>query len=179
VAKLATIIAVKTSQTISDTAVVFDLVRQDIISRRVQKKAVVNISWGSIPPRSGVIPQYWLTASDFMKSIMKDLDVPIITSSGNDAVRRSQQIDKYPKIFYDATDFPIIVVGSVNFNGVASSFSQSGPQLAVSSPGEGITCSALNGTGSRVAQGTSFGKPISLEICLLIVSSTVSTFHVH
>lgn len=157
VAKAATMIAAKTSKSVSDTPILFDLIRQDIVNRKIEGKAVVSFSWAGRPQTTGNGPPHWIRAKNFMTNIMNDLNVPIITSAGNDRVTRSKQnIDRYPKV-WSSDAFPLVNVGSVNFAGAQSSFSQGGPLMTVSSPGEGITCSNPTGSLSRVTQGTSFG----------------------
>lgn len=58
VAKASTIVPAKKSKYIRDSVIIFDLVRQDIVDRGLQKKAVVSFSFGNVP--AGTIPQHWL-----------------------------------------------------------------------------------------------------------------------
>lgn len=141
------------------------MVRRNIKKRKIQERAVVNVSRGRKPAEDGRVPDYWVRASKAMRKIMLELDVPIVSSAGNDAVLRSPQIDKYPSV-WSTDDWPLTNVGSVNFNGFSAVDSQSGPLRAVSAPGVGVTCSTPTGTGSRLGTGTSYGECVQLESCL-------------
>ncbi|KAK4996875.1 Suppressor of the cold-sensitive snRNP biogenesis mutant brr1-1 [Elasticomyces elasticus] len=158
VAKGAKVIAVKTKFSTADTAVVFDMVREDIQARGLQKKAVVNMSWGALPSANGNIPDNYQKLAVSQQHIMNDLDVPIVAAAGNLAESGRQNIEKLPAR-WAKDDYPIISVGSTTMTGVASAFSQGGPALAVSAVGEGLTCAAGSGTGNRVARGTSYAAP--------------------
>jgi len=146
----------------ADSASVFDLVRQDIIDNRRQKRAIINVSWGTTAPADGVIPRGITTMIDSQRQIMNDLDVPMVFSAGNHAATAGRSdIDLYPQRFATDDDLPFINVGSVRTNGRRSTFSQGGAKLTVSAVGSEITCSQQTGTGSRVTQGTSFGKAVN------------------
>ena len=84
VAKGAKLIVVKMKYNTGDTAVVFDMVRKDIVDRGFQKKAVVNVSWGGYSS-GGIIEKNHLRLATSQQHIMNDLDVPIVTSAGNEA----------------------------------------------------------------------------------------------
>lgn len=61
----------------------------------------------------------------------------------------------YPGIL--AGDFPIITVGSAEFGGAESVFSQRGSLLTVLAPGEQVECARGTGEGFMSVMGTSFG----------------------
>lgn len=67
IAKAANIIMAKKTSFISDTGVIFDMVRQDIVNRGLQGKAVVTFSYGSLPSPNGVIPPQWLAGKHIME----------------------------------------------------------------------------------------------------------------
>nr|OQO29400.1 hypothetical protein B0A51_02218 [Rachicladosporium sp. CCFEE 5018] len=156
VEKLANMVVAKKSSSISDIGAIFGLVHDDIIARGLQKKAVVTFSWGSLPAAGDIIGRQWSLAALALGKIMRDLDVPVVTSAGNDA-KRSRIIDRYPKSFQE-DKFPIINVGATDPDGSRRSDSQDGPLLTVSAPGADVTCLNRNGQVKTVS-GTSFAAP--------------------
>ena len=141
----------------SDGEAVFDIIHEDIISRGLEKKAVVSVAWGEDPDPAGVVPRRVLDSIDAQRRIMLDLDVPIVYAAGNNAhISGRTDIDTYPQRFANDADLPLINVGNVDTSGSFSPTSQRGPALTVSAVGMGITCADSTGTGSHLASGTSF-----------------------
>ena len=98
----------------------------------------------------------WVSIKRYMSEIF-DLGVPIVIAAGNhdpDLLRRDTS-DQYPQA-WAADDFPIIIVGYLDFDGSISEFSYSGPLVNTFAFGESITCVGPNNGGS----GTSAGKII-------------------
>lgn len=104
---------------------------------------------------------------------MNDLDVPIVYLSGNKAgISGRRDIDQYPARLANDEDFPYINVGSVNFVGTRSYFSQGGDLLTVSAVGQDVTCASVQGTGSRRGSGTSYGMWLFFFFRLVMPSKT-------
>ena len=159
VAKSANFVAVKIRFATRDVGAALDLIRQDIVNKGLQKKAVITLSWGHFNRRGGTIPDYYDTFADSAEEIIRDLDVPLVLSAGNHAREQNRaNIDQYPQVFSNDGSRPFINVGSVRPNGVRSGFSQAGDKLTVSAVGDRVTCSTGTGTGSQSQRGTSFGE---------------------
>ena len=135
------------------------MIATDVIQNTRQKKCVVTLSWGSEPPANGVIPQHWIAATADMRKLMNELDCVIVTSAGNERAPDGSKanMNRYPAVF-SSDDFPIINVGSVNNDGVASSTSQRGPLLTVWAVGDLVKCASDTGNDPNTKSGTSFGK---------------------
>lgn len=102
-----------------------------------------------------------------------ELDVPVITGSGNNR-RNAQDVDTVPAQWARPT-YPLIVVGSVDFDGKRSDFSQGGTQVTVHAPGKDVTCVPETGSEpSRGRSGTSFAAPlVAGEVANLLSYETV------
>ncbi|KAK6437554.1 hypothetical protein LTR95_006255 [Oleoguttula sp. CCFEE 5521] len=161
VAKSSTCVAVKTGRVIGDSAKAWSMILDDIVSRGIRKRAVINYSQSRTLPPSQSIPEHWLDAAEVMTELMNK-DVPIVAAAGNHAKEpgHSQAIDVYPQAWSKDT-FPIINVGGTTEDGQRNSFSQDGPTLALSAQGEGLTCSPGTGDGRPPSArfGTSYAAP--------------------
>ena len=95
--KSATLIAAKLTLSSRDIATIFDQVATDIRTRGIQKKAVVNMSWGMRPRADRTLPRHWLSMIQAIKRITQ-LDVPVVAGAGNarNDPGRSAEIDLTP-----------------------------------------------------------------------------------
>jgi hypothetical protein len=82
------------------------------------------------------------------------LGVPFVCAAGN---RDGVPINHLPALFQE-TNTPILVVGSNDFDGSRSSFSQLGPQLTIYAPGRDVEVQSRVEFQSLLATGTSYGK---------------------
>jgi hypothetical protein len=106
------------------------------------------------------------------KSVMRELappmddvmkrGVPFVLSSGNERKEgkpgNRPDIDTLPKVLEDKADRPIINVGSADFDGKRSSFSQGGGQLTIYAPGHGIDAMMKHDGVEDDDAGTSYCK---------------------
>ncbi|KAL8829647.1 MAG: hypothetical protein Q9191_001898 [Dirinaria sp. TL-2023a] len=125
---------------------------EDIKEKKLQKKAVVNLSWG-------VSAQLEEASKTKLHDIIKELlenDVVVVTASGNEADDENhKEIDDYPALFRkDLKD--LIVVGAVDNNGKTWSDSQGGDLLDLSAPGVDIICADGKKNIPQKQSGTSF-----------------------
>ncbi|EPE25367.1 Subtilisin-like protein [Glarea lozoyensis ATCC 20868] len=132
-------------------------VAQDIRARpERRKKSVVTMSMG-LTERN----PFW---GDKLSEVIRDLfklDVPVIVPAGNEAGDPNRQhVDSYPALFSNF-NFPLVVVGSADYDGSRSPFSQAGPHLTVHAVGNGVTC-LPNDDSTPVSdrKGTSFAAPV-------------------
>ncbi|KAF6839681.1 hypothetical protein CMUS01_04188 [Colletotrichum musicola] len=155
-AKDADMIAVKLPSDLSISAIFTALVEisNDVFQKKLEGKAVVNMSLGSrIPDKlSSTTTAYQL----LLVALMAE-DIVIVTASGNDAQFGVDDVTEYPALFGPDTD--IIVVGAVENDGYRAFFSQgTGSQLTVSAPGF-VDCASGRSSGSQELYGTSFATP--------------------
>lgn len=69
-----------------------------------------------------------------------------------------------------AGEFPIIAVGATSAEGITADFSQGGPHLTVSAPGENVICASRNSDGYLRASGTSYAAPIVAGLAAYLMS---------
>ncbi|KAF6816118.1 hypothetical protein CSOJ01_03181 [Colletotrichum sojae] len=155
-AKDADMIAVKLPSDLSISAIFTASVEisNDVFHKKLEGKAVVNMSLGSrIPDRlSSTTTAYKL----LLVALMAE-DIVIVTASGNDAQFGVDDVTEYPAVF--GPDIDIIVVGAVENDGYRAFFSQgTGSQLTVSAPGF-VDCASGRSSGSQELYGTSFATP--------------------
>lgn len=129
-------------------------VKNDILNRKLQGKAVINCSFGfSIPAND--------RNAQIIKKLTQEivqLDVPFTIAAGNDAMRGRPDVDRYPALWANDID-GLIVVGATDNDGNLAPFSQGGPLVSVWAPADGISC-ADNGAGVGTnRRGTSFAAP--------------------
>jgi len=119
-----------------------ELIAQDVKSKpERRKKSVVTMSWGlpRLEPTQLQVLDMQIAINDLF-----EVDVPLFAASGNDAPTKGR-IDAYPGLFA-SPEFPLITVGSADFDGKRSSFSQAGPQLTTYAVGNDITCVSTSGS---------------------------------
>jgi hypothetical protein len=129
-------------------------IRTDISDNKLQGKAVINFSFGIELDDSD-------KNKDTIKRLLQEInsmDVPMTVASGNSARDSNRKnVDRYPGLFASDID-GLIVVGAVDNVGNTATFSQGGPLLHVSAPGNKITCANSTG-GSKTGSGTSYAAP--------------------
>lgn len=128
-----------------------------VVNNRNQGKAVVNMSlnW-----KSGNCTAAWRSKFKFVLQEFVAQGVSIITGAGN--VGRSP-LDGWPALWAEPyrngpPDIPeLLVIGSVDANGVLALNSQTGQSVGLYAPGAHGTSCAASGGGIRISSGTSVG----------------------
>lgn len=129
----------------------------DIKNKKRNKKSVVTMSFdaGKEDPDARLQND----VKDRIKTLM-DMDVPVFCLAGNLAKKGHPQVDTIPGI-WASEDYPLLVIGSVNFDGRVSIFSQGGDQVFLHAPGSGITCMPKSGNVPMTNKfGTSLACPV-------------------
>lgn len=163
------------------------LIIEDVKSKGLQGKAVVNVSWGwpieGPNEMNDEVRDKWLE----MIEELLDLDVAFITAAGNSNERKFAEahlgFNSYPQI--SAKKHPeIMVVGATDMDGYATPWTQMDDDVAVSAPGmvygvgahRGLPCSSGGDTGIDYVEGTSFSAPTvaGLAAYFMSISSDLS-----
>jgi hypothetical protein len=85
------------------------------------------------------------------------MGVPFVCASGNHGTEPNRHnMDTVPGVLQDA-DTPIIVVGSAEYDGSRSDFSQDGSQVTIYAPGREVEVQSLTDFQSTIKSGTSYG----------------------
>ncbi|KAL8788732.1 MAG: hypothetical protein Q9213_001546 [Squamulea squamosa] len=126
----------------------------DIKLSRLNKKAVVNLSFGvSNDIQEGPKQKF----HDIIRDLLAN-DVVVVTSSGNDRdpdTGDNSDIDENPALF--AADLKnMIVVGATDNMGKPWPDSQGGDLLDLSGPADKIVCASQKGTKPQLESGTSY-----------------------
>jgi hypothetical protein len=162
IAKHATLVSVKSrviKGAVDDQSYALQLVLRDIIDNNRQNQAVVLSTIGDLgpSPRNAHETDYsaaWYHFGVF-RELMK-LGVPVITPSGNDRNGNSRaEIDFWPSM-WASPEYPLIVVGETDHEGIRPPVSQAGPQVTTWAPGSGAICVARDGSVDASA-GSSLG----------------------
>ncbi|KAL1875232.1 hypothetical protein Daus18300_003303 [Diaporthe australafricana] len=161
VAKQANLVVVKASTNIDETLDSLNKILEDVRSKKLQGKAVVNFSRSIANPSKFTQKMMEYYINEMIKE-----DVVFVTASGNDdrdevadGKESALDVDSYPPLMA-ASGAPIINVGAVDNTGKNASFSQGGPLVHVMAPGEQIQCAANSFFSSTQKQdGTSFAAP--------------------
>ncbi|EQB53373.1 hypothetical protein CGLO_06902 [Colletotrichum gloeosporioides Cg-14] len=162
VAKQVNLVVVKAGTQASDTDDALDRIVEDVRLKKLQGKAIVNISRCRLD-----------SATEFSKKTMREYvnemileDIIVIAAAGNDnraevaqGKAKAADIDSWPGLM--AKDgVPVINVGAVDNTGKNASFSQGGPHVHVMAPGVQLQCAANSFfSGTRKNDGTSFAAP--------------------
>ncbi|KAI8200772.1 Subtilisin-like protease 2 [Colletotrichum sp. SAR 10_65] len=170
VAKQVNLVIVKARTDSSDTIDALDKIVEDVRSRKLQGKAIVNFSR--------------CHASDYNKNTMKQYvnemiaeDIIVIAASGNDESNEVAQgkakaadINTWPALMAEE-GVPVINVGAVDNTGKNASFSQGGPHVHVMAPGVQIQCAANSYfSGTRKDSGTSYAAPAVAGLAAYILA---------
>ena len=99
--------------------------------------------------------------------VLLDNDVPVFVSAGNHAVEKDKggniirrpNVDTTPGIF-EGENYPLIVVGAVNFDGTTYFGSQAGPHVQLWAPGVDVSVQKRDDDGERITQGTSYATSL-------------------
>ena len=162
----------------------FGRIFEDVRDRKMQRKAVVNISFGSRSLPTSLLNAWKKTIMYLLKN-----DVVVVVASGNDRVRYtidittipltirkyiSDVIDSYPGLFKQELS-NLIVVGSVNIDGSLSNFSQGGDLMDFSAPGSldnntGIQCASGSSADWIRDRGTSLAAPAVSGLAAYLIS---------
>jgi hypothetical protein len=84
------------------------------------------------------------------------MGVPVICAAGNDDKGTRPQIDQLPMVLADE-DFPIINVGSADYEGKREPHSQVG-EVTLYAPGLNVLCQTKVESGEKSETGTSVGE---------------------
>jgi hypothetical protein len=156
-AKKATLIPViKAGDTLAEMVSSFEEIGKDLETHSDRRKlSVVSMSLVSELSSGGRLTRALTRA---MAKIMS-FDVPVVVTAGNYAEEPGREnIDTLPAILA-TRDYPLIVVGSCNANGVRSPFSQIGYELTTYAVGEEVTCFEKSRSNPvKENSGTSYGK---------------------
>jgi hypothetical protein len=89
---------------------------------------------------------------------LMEIGVPFVCAAGNHGDEPNRQnIDTVPGVLQDS-ETPIIVVGSAEYDGTRSDFSQGGDQLTIYAPGREVVVQSMTDFQSSIKSGTSYGK---------------------
>ncbi|KAH0421621.1 hypothetical protein CcaCcLH18_13324 [Colletotrichum camelliae] len=160
VAKQVNLVVVKAGTQASDTDDALDRIVEDVRLKKLQGKAIVNISRCRLDD-----------ATEFSKKTMREYvnemiaeDIIVIAAARNDnhaekGTAKAADINSWPGLI--AKDgVPVINVGAVDNTGKNASFSQGGPFVHVMAPGVQLQCAANSFFSStRKNDGTSFAAP--------------------
>jgi hypothetical protein len=99
--------------------------------------------------------------------VLLDNDVPVFVAAGNHAIEKDKDgninrrtnVDTAPGIF-EGENYPLIVVGSVKFDGTPSPTSQAGLHVQLWAPGVAVSVQKKDEDGERIAKGTSYAAPL-------------------
>ena len=163
------------------------LIIQDVKSKGLQGKAVVNVSWGW--PIEGSNQMSDETRDKWLEMIeeLLDLDVVFVTAAGNFNEWKFAQphlgLNSYPQVFTKKRP-EIMVVGATDITGYAAPWTQMDDHVAVSAPGmvygvgdrRGLPCPSGGDTGTDYVEGTSFSAPTvaGLAAYFMSISSDLS-----
>ncbi|KAG9237195.1 peptidase S8/S53 domain-containing protein [Amylocarpus encephaloides] len=170
--KHAKLIVVKLhSMDISELLEGFYLIYEDLLAnpaRRTKSVVTMSLTVESNPES--------ITGEGILKDIIQEImvmGVPIVVPSGNDAgIEGLVDVDTMPSI-WEGEDYPLIVVGSTDYQGRLSVFSQRGPHVFLHAVGEDSTCIFRDGT-IHVKSGTSNASPmVAGEVANLLSYDTV------
>ncbi|KAK2010906.1 subtilisin-like protein [Colletotrichum eremochloae] len=126
-------------------------IKDDVITKDLQGKAVVNFSHGHLDL------EYLYSEYEREINALIAQDVVIVAASGNNA-KKDDDVNTYPALFGETKD--IIVVGAVDDAGHRAPFSQgTGSQLTVSAPGYVDCANGREHPNTLHRRGTSFAAP--------------------
>lgn len=128
--------------------------RDDIAANNREGKSVVLFAKSNkdlgIPAGDG-----WPRMRSYMKELF-DMDVVVVNSAGNKGTRPGRrQIDTVPQL-YESSDFPLIVAGAVDNEGLRVPLSQGPAHVTAWAPGFNVGCvrgQYTSGTGTSASAG--------------------------
>lgn len=136
-------------------------IKDDITSKpNRNKKSVINISFQG--PPNDPNNQDETSLQRIILSLM-NADIPVLCAAGNDAdpdTGANLEVNSIPGVF-EGADYPLMVIGSTNFDGKKSKWSQGGDHVFLHAPGEGITAMPASGSTPLIDEdGTSLATPL-------------------
>lgn len=136
-------------------------IKDDITSKpNRNKKSVINMSFEGPPHDPDDEDE-----KSLQRIILKlmNADVPMFCAAGNEAdpdQGDNLEVNSIPGVF-EGTDYPLMVIGSTNFDGKQSKWSQGGDHVSLHAPGEGITSMPASGSTPLTDEdGTSLATPL-------------------
>lgn len=154
VSKESRLIILKATTTVSNLNWGLYRARDDIIAKNRQGRSVVLFAKSNSAPG---IPAggEWLKMRSIMKELF-DIDAVVVNSAGNKATRPGRrQVDTVPQL-WESPDFPLIVAGAVNNNGLRIQESQGPAHVTAWAPGFNVGCvrgQYTSGTGTSTSAG--------------------------
>ncbi|KAI1843509.1 hypothetical protein JX266_010335 [Neoarthrinium moseri] len=134
-----------------------DAIIEDVAKKpERKKKSVVTFSFTAGGDNPGSIAQK--ETKKLLKSLF-DADIPMVVPAGNGKAGAEESVNEIPSV-WAGDDIPLIVAGSVDFDGKVSPFSKRGSQVITHAPGKDITCMAKDGNNPVTDSGTSFATPL-------------------
>lgn len=144
---------------------VFNLIWKDIDAKKRRGKSVVTVSLNSrtaIDPNDPDLSTPRKSERDDIANLLAN-DVIVVVSAGNHATDKNnvptqrQNVDTIPAA-HERPNYPLIVVGAVDYTGAKAAFSQGGPHVTILGPGVDITCQDKVLKRPWTDSGTSFCK---------------------
>ncbi len=148
------LIILKASRRVSNLSWALYKARDDIAANNRQGKSVVLFAKSNSEPG---IPagEEWPRMRSYMKELF-DMDVVVVNSAGNKGTQQGRrQIDTVPQI-YESSDFPLIVAGAVDNEGLRVPLSQGPAHVTAWAPGFNVGCVRgrfTSGTGTSASAG--------------------------
>jgi hypothetical protein len=149
-------------KTFSEIEGVWDLIWENIQKGR-QKKSIVSYSLiDEDPADRNNLTQEQKNEKDAIGNLLKN-DVIVVSAAGNEAMDENGKptsrlnADASPQIF-SGDDYPLIVVGAIDFTNAPADFSQGGAAVTTLSPGKNINCQSRSLNFPIFKSGTSCGK---------------------
>ena len=128
---------------------------QDISDRAPDAPPVVVFPGGAIADERS---EHWPAIRNSME-VLFDLNAAIVVSAGNNPTSRKSAVNQLPAVWADIReDFPLIVAGSVNNDGILR-YSKGPEKVTVWAPGFEVQCADRQNFRSN-AVGTSFSAGI-------------------
>ena len=148
VSKNSNLIVLKASYAIEDFIWAFFKAHKNILDKGPQTKAVIIFAFAA----DLVEEDYAVLRLKEIMGYLFEIDAVIVVPAGNYA-QGSPRVDTVPGI-WESSNFPLIVVGAVEVNGLLTADSQRGPHIGTNAPGQFVSC-AKKDAGSQLSSGTS------------------------